>query len=170
MSKFTTVIAICLLTWTSLLVTKTLQIQHSCQPMIHWGGELPTKCQVAIKNSFNSAQIKQLSPQKLTQTEPIISIPKLQEKSQIIQNTDKSQPNNVADNSHTLEIADNSTQTESETKLDRVINSIQENPDVAGGVAGGVAAAGLAALSSIAPPVAIAVGFVIWLATRTILK
>jgi hypothetical protein len=52
--KLKTILLICLISFTSLLVRQTLQVQHSCNPMIHWSGKLPTECQVAVKTNFDS--------------------------------------------------------------------------------------------------------------------
>lgn len=43
--RFQTILIVCFLLWTPLLVIETLQIQHSCYPMIHWSGTLPVECQ-----------------------------------------------------------------------------------------------------------------------------
>jgi hypothetical protein len=51
--KLKTILLICLIGFTSLLVRQTLQVQHSCNPMIHWFRELPTECQVAVKTNFD---------------------------------------------------------------------------------------------------------------------
>ena len=52
-SQLTTILLVCSIAFTSLLVRQTLQIQHSCNPMIHWSGKLPIECQIATKNDFN---------------------------------------------------------------------------------------------------------------------
>ena len=54
MSKLKTILLVCLIGFTSLLVRQTLQVQHSCNPMIHWSGELPSECMVAVENDFDS--------------------------------------------------------------------------------------------------------------------
>ena len=56
-SKLKTILLVCLISFTSLLVRQTLQIQHSCNPMIHWSGELPAECKVAVENDFDSFDI-----------------------------------------------------------------------------------------------------------------
>lgn len=43
-SKIKTILLVSLISFTSLLVRQTLQVQHSCNPMIHWSGELPVEC------------------------------------------------------------------------------------------------------------------------------
>jgi hypothetical protein len=40
----------CFLIWTSLLVMETLQVQHSCYPMIHWVGEFSSECRSKYKS------------------------------------------------------------------------------------------------------------------------
>lgn len=46
--RFQTILVVCFLLWTPLLVIETLQIQHSCHPMIHWFETLPAECQPKI--------------------------------------------------------------------------------------------------------------------------
>lgn len=53
-SKLKTILLVCLISFTSLLVRQTLQVQHSCNPMIHWSGDLPAECKVVAKNDFDS--------------------------------------------------------------------------------------------------------------------
>ncbi|MEH2078365.1 MAG: hypothetical protein V7K57_28890 [Nostoc sp.] len=55
--KFQTILVGCFLLWTPLLVIETLQIQHSCHPMIHWSGTLPAECQPKLLQ-FNSTSSK----------------------------------------------------------------------------------------------------------------
>ncbi|HEY9633447.1 MAG TPA: hypothetical protein V6D14_08580 [Coleofasciculaceae cyanobacterium] len=43
--RFQTILVLCFLLWTPFLVAETLQVQHSCHPMIHWSGTLPAECQ-----------------------------------------------------------------------------------------------------------------------------
>ena len=42
--RFQAILLGCFLLWTPLLVTGTLQVQHSCHPMILFSGELPAEC------------------------------------------------------------------------------------------------------------------------------
>jgi hypothetical protein len=42
--RFSAALIVCFVIWTPLLVTETLQIQHSCHPMINFLGKLPTEC------------------------------------------------------------------------------------------------------------------------------
>ena len=53
-SKPKTILLVSLISFTSLLVRQTLQVQHSCNPMIHWSGELPAECQVAVNTNSDS--------------------------------------------------------------------------------------------------------------------
>ncbi|MBN3940879.1 MAG: hypothetical protein V7L21_34945 [Nostoc sp.] len=41
--RFSAILVVCLLIWTPLLITETLQIQHSCHPMIAFS-KLPAEC------------------------------------------------------------------------------------------------------------------------------
>ncbi len=68
MSKFTAILATFLITFTALLITKTLQIQHSCSPMIDWGGKISAKCQVATKDQFNEHKSKIIPPPNNSKT------------------------------------------------------------------------------------------------------
>ncbi|AVH68450.1 hypothetical protein [Nostoc sp. 'Peltigera membranacea cyanobiont' N6] len=63
---FQAIMLVCLLTWTSLLATTTLQVQHSCNPMIHWSGELPKEC-LKKPNQILSSNIRQ---DKIIQAQP----------------------------------------------------------------------------------------------------
>ena len=65
-SKLKTILLVCLISFTSLLVRQTLQIQHSCNPMIHWSGELPSECQVATTDNLNSSDRQELPLPKQT--------------------------------------------------------------------------------------------------------
>ncbi|MEG3837906.1 hypothetical protein QUA46_28255 [Microcoleus sp. MON2_D6] len=46
--RFQAILLICFLLWTPLLIAETLQVQNSCDPMIHWSKELIPKCQPII--------------------------------------------------------------------------------------------------------------------------
>ena len=64
-SKLKTILLVCLISFTSLLVRQTLQIQHSCHPMIY-SGTLPAKCQVATKDISNTRDRQKLPLPKQT--------------------------------------------------------------------------------------------------------
>ena len=154
MSKFRSIIAVCVIIFTSVLVTKTLQIQHSCAPMIHWSGEFPAECQIATKDNFNSRE-REKSPQNIS----------------------KPQPNNIARDSQasTSERSKNNTDSESTNQSNPVIKFVNEHTDdIVGGVAGiaggvgTVAAASATAAFSVPVAGAVLIGLGIWFAIRSI--
>ena len=162
MSKFRSIITVCVITFTSVLVTKTWQIQHSCDPMIHWSGEFPAECQIATKDNFNSRD-REKSPQNIS----------------------KPQPNNIARDSQASTAPDsqaspserskNNTDSESTNQSNPVIKFVNEHTDdIVGGVAGiaggvgTVAAASATAAFSVPVAGAVLIGLGIWLAIRSI--
>lgn len=42
--RFQAILIICFLAWTPLLITETLQIQHSCHPLINFTNKLSAEC------------------------------------------------------------------------------------------------------------------------------
>lgn len=162
MSKFKIILLVCLISFTSLLVRQTLQIQHSCQPMLH-SGTLSAECQVAAQDNSNSH----------TKTEEI-NTPKQPIK--IAQNTHKFEPKNDVYSSKVPEpkISKN-IESESKNQSNSVGQFVNEHSDdIVGGVAGiagGVgimAAASATAAFSIPVAGAVAIGLGIWFAIRTV--
>ena len=162
MSKLKTILLVCLIGFTSLLVRQTLKIQHSCHPMLH-SGTLPTECQIAAKDNFNSHTQKELK----TSEQPI----------QIPQNISKPKPHNVTYNSKVTEpeISEN-VESASKPQSNRVGQFVNEHSDdILGGVAGIaggaaiVAAAGATAVFSLPVAGAVLVGLGIWYTIRTVL-
>lgn len=153
MSKFSLILAVCMITFTSLLFTKTLEIQHSCKPMIHYG-TLPTECQLAATNNFSS----------YTQTEL---------------KTSKQQPQ-IAHNPKVSNSETSSSYTKPELKTQSNSVTIPANyysDDVVGGIVGVATAAGTAAAAAAAGataafsvPVAgaVAIGLGVWYTIRTV--
>lgn len=88
MSKFSSVLAICLIIFSTVLVTKTLEIQHSCNPMIY-SGELSTECQVVSSNLDSSDRPKSPLPKQTNRQSKIDNSSK--ELLQIAQNTSNPQ-------------------------------------------------------------------------------
>ncbi len=160
MFKFKTILSVCLTIFTLLLVTKTLQIQHSCNPMIHRSGELPAQCQVATKD-------EELNTIK---------------SSQVTQNNNNFQANKITK----PEISQNITQSESTNQSNSVgqlVNQDFEDIDIVGiiaetaivgvtaGIAGGVAtvaAGGATAVFSLPVAGAVLIGLGIWFTIRTV--
>ncbi len=98
--RFQTILVICFLLWTPFLVAETLQVQHSCHPMIHWSGTLPDECQAKVSGTnSNSRPVKKAETQR-TQS---------QEQRQIAQNEHRlspkpspppQEPNQIAQREH----------------------------------------------------------------------
>ncbi len=138
-SHFKAILLVCLLTWTVLLVTTTLQVQHSCNPMIHWSGDLPKEC-LKKPNQILSSNIKQ---NKIIQIQP--NSQHKHETSNLLKNPSKNSPDTVWEN-------------------------LEKSPDVTAGTIAIGAATGMALIGSAPIAVIIGVGFVTWLAIRTVLS
>ena len=174
MSKFKTILTVCLIIFTSLLVTKTLQIQHSCNPMIHWSGEFPVKCQIANKDNFDSPN-QEISPlPKQTNNKQKTDNSPQKEQPKIAQNFSKPSSSNITQDYQISisETSQNNTKLESKTELSSVVQIAQENA-VKVGVAAGVitgAVVVIAGLPVYAAALAVAgVGAVVCLGIKTIL-
>ena len=192
--KISSLLAICLIALTSMLVTRTLQIQHSCHPMIH-SGALPPRCLIAAKDDFYPRTQKGLNitsqqPSRIAQNtskaqpniiasstkviEPEISqnIP-----SRIAKNTSKAQPNIITSSTKVIEpeISQNIPQSEPKDQSKSVGQFVNEHSDdivgVTAGIAGGVAtvaAAGATAVFSVPVAGAVLVGLGIWYTIRKV--
>lgn len=168
-SKLKTVLLVCLISFTSLLVRQTLQVQHSCKPMIHWSGNLPSECQVAVENNFDSFdKFSSTRTQELKTSKP---------QPQIAQNTIQRESKNIIltpQNSKTT--TSQTVSSESQTQSNSVGQFINKHPDDIVGViagtavgVGSVAAAGATTIISMPVAGAVLVGLGIWYAIRTIL-
>lgn len=60
--RFQPFILLCFLIWTPLLITETLQVQHSCYPMIHWTGEFSPECRSKYKPQPTEAKYSKANP------------------------------------------------------------------------------------------------------------
>ena len=135
-SKLKTILLVCLISFTSLLVRQTLQIQHSCNPMIHWSGEFSAECQVAVKNDFDSfdkfSSIRtRISKNESSNFNDFSSLTKQELKTskqqpQIAQNIFESQPNQITYGrpSPTPESSQHNTETKSKNLLDVVVEVV----------------------------------------------
>ena len=190
-SKLKTILLVSLISFTSLLVRQTLQIQHSCNPMIHWSGELPAECKVAVKADFEnyddfSSQTKQELKTPKQQPQIAQHLDSISQKKldvsyaqpSISQNTIKSQPEKVTTSSKTteLEIIQDNSQSELEDRSNSVGQFVNEHSnDIVGGIAGvaggvaSVAAASATAAFSIPVAGAVAIGMGIWFLIRSAL-
>ena len=184
-SKLKTILLVCLIISTSLLVRQTLQIQHSCNPMIHWSGELPLECKVAIETNFQTFDDFSSKLQSELNTSEQLQIERqgdreasLKHSNQplISQKAIKSQPE-VAINSPKATEPE-TTQDNSQSQLEKQFNSAEQfvnehSNDIVGGIAGvaggvaSVAAASATAAFSIPVAGAVAIGLGIWFLIRS---
>ncbi|MDJ0568733.1 MAG: hypothetical protein QNJ53_06765 [Pleurocapsa sp. MO_192.B19] len=164
MFKFQTIFAVCLIAFTSLLVTKTLQIQHSCQPMIY-SGTLPAECQevatkevatkevatkevatkevatkeVATKDVSNTRDREKSYLENQTDNKPKSDNSAIEEQPHITQNISQPEPNNISSNFqvYNSEISLKNDNPKSETQSNPITKFVNEHPDdIVGGVAG----------------------------------
>jgi hypothetical protein len=147
MSKFSLILAVCLITFTLLLFTKTLEIQHSCNPMIH-SGTLPAECQLAATNNFSSDTKTEL---KTSKQQPQIA------------------RNPKASNSET---SSNNTKSKSKTQSNSMAQSVKNNV-VKIGVGAGLVTGAFVVIAGapvyIAGLAVVGVGTVVWQGLKTIL-
>ncbi len=192
MFKFQTIFAVCLIAFTSLLVTKTLQIQHSCQPMIY-SGTLPAECQevatkevatkevatkeVATKDVSNTRDREKSYLENQTDNKPKSDNSAIEEQPHITQNISQPEPNNISSNFqvYNSEISLKNDNPKSETQSNPITKFVNEHPDdIVGGVAGiaggiaTVAAAGVTAAFSVPIAGAVAIGLGIWFLIRSV--
>lgn len=141
MSKFSSILAICLITFTSFLVSKTLKIQHSCSPMLY-SGKLPSECQIASNNLTSRDLSKSPLPKQTARNSqayfPEVSHSKTVTKPETQLNP---QQNQIAYDSD----SPNNDETELKTLLNSVTEVVKEHPMeatiAAVGVVAGVALA-----------------------------
>ena len=156
MSKFTAILATFLITFTALLIAKTLQIQHSCDPMIDWGGKISAKCQVATKDEFNDHQPE------------IIPLPKTSKTTQQPNDSNLEIEQKLDKEFAVKEIQDNSN---IKKEPNQIIKFVQEHKeDEIGIVAGGIAAGTAIAIASAPITGAVLIGLGVWFLIKTGLK
>ena len=156
MSKFTAILATFLITFTALLIIKTLQIQHSCDPMIDWGGKISAKCQIATKDQFNDHEAEIIPPPE--------TITKTQQPNNYNLKIEQKLDNEFAVN----EIQDNSNL---EKEPNQIIKFVQEHQEDEIGIIGGGIAAGTAIAIASAPITgAVLIGLGVWFLIKTGLK
>ena len=132
-SKLKTILLICLISFTSLLVRQTLQIQHSCNPMIHWSGELPTECQIATTDNLNSSDRQELPLPQQTNNKPNTSNSKLHSHNETVSEPEtqfSSHPNQITYGppTPTVENPLHDTEIESNNVFEQVIEIAEEHP------------------------------------------
>ena len=180
-SKLKTILLVCSIGFTSLLVRQTLQIQHSCNPMIHWFRELPAECKLAVKTDYNNFDnFSSQTQQELKTSEQLPQIAQQRDRTQlsISRNTVESQPEVATNSPKTIEPKTNQdiSQSEPQEQSNSVGQFVNEHSnDIVGavaGVAGGVAtvaAASATAAFSIPVAGAVAIGMGIWFLIRSAL-
>ncbi|MEH1914899.1 hypothetical protein [Nostoc sp.] len=139
--KFQTILVVCFLLWTPLLVIETLQIQHSCHPMIHWSGTLPAECQPKpLQPNFNSPKKPEIKGKIVPRDETPLPKP-----SPTPQPTEKRNP------------------------IEEAIKMAKEHPDITGGFIGiGVGiTVGVTAVATAPLAVAVGIGAAVWFVIRT---
>lgn len=154
--RFQTVLVVCFLVWTPLLVIETLQIQHSCHPMIHWSGTLPKECQPKglqlNSSSFKKPETRRDRSQEQKQ------IAKSDRRSPLPKPSATPQP-------QTPGISPPPKLPERED----VLKMVKEHPDITGGVIGIGVASLVAVIGGVPLAVAVGIGAVVWLAIQTVL-
>jgi hypothetical protein len=143
--NFQAILLVCLLIWTPLLAITTLQVQHSCNPMIHWSGEFPAECKQIATESKSSIN----QQNKTTKVKPD-SKPKSKVYKPYIVTPQKSNP-------------------EFEEKRS-ILEAIKEQPDLTGGAIGIAVATGVALIGAAPAFIVVGSGFLTWLAIRTALS
>lgn len=173
-SKLKTILLVSLISFTTLLVRQTLQLQHSCNPMINYSGKLPAECQIAAKtslNNFDNLSYPEKEELKTPKQEIKLPIP------EPFVNTDDSQLNKVTNIPQVTKpkIADKISQSEPKDRSNPVGEFVDKHSDdivgAVAGVAGGVAIAAAGATAAFSIPVAgaVLIGLGIWYAIRTVL-
>ena len=132
-SKLKTILLVCLISFTSLLVRQTLHIQHSCNPMIHWSGELPSECQVATTDDLNSSDRQELPLPKQTDNKPNTNNSKFNSHNETVSEPETqfdSHPNQITYDppAPTLENPPHDTEIESNNVFEEVIEIAEEHP------------------------------------------
>ncbi|MEH2111288.1 hypothetical protein [Nostoc sp.] len=151
--KFQTILVVCFLLWTALLVIETLQIQHSCHPMIHWSGTLPAECQPKLLQ-FNSSSSKK----------PETRRDRSQKQKQIAKSDRSPLPKpSPTPQPQTPGISPPPQSPERED----VLKIVKEHLDITGGVIGIGVASIVAIIGGVPLAAAVVVGAAVWLAIQT---
>ncbi|MEH2193098.1 MAG: hypothetical protein V7K98_10720 [Nostoc sp.] len=150
--KFQTILVVCFLLWTPLLVIETLQIQHSCHPMINWSGTLPAECQSKAPPNSNSSK------------KPETRRDRSQEQKQTAKNDRSPLPKpSPTPQPQTPGISPLPQSPERED----VLKIVKEHPEITGGVIGIGVATLVAIIGGVPLAAAVVVGAAVWLAIKT---
>lgn len=176
--RFQTILVVCFLLWTPFLVAETLQVQHSCHPMIHWSGTLPAECQAKGSQTNSSSSKKpetqrDRSQKQIAQNEHRPSpkpSPTSQEQNQIARSDHSPSPTP----SSTLQPqgSDESPppqQPEKPNPIEEVIKTAKDNSNITGGVIAIGVASTVAVVASAPLILAVGIGAAVWFAIRTVL-
>lgn len=142
---FQAILLVCLLIWTPLLANTTLQVQHSCNPMIHWSGEFSVEC-------------------KQTATEPK---PSINQQNKTTKTKTDSKPKNKVYKPHIVTAHKSNPEFQKERAI---LEAIKEQPDITGGAIGIVVATGVALIGAAPAFIVVGSGFITWLAIRIALS
>ncbi|MHC5599118.1 MAG: hypothetical protein ACYTXC_24765 [Nostoc sp.] len=142
---FQAILLVCLLIWTPLLANTTLQVQHSCNPMIHWSGEFPAECKQIATESKSSIN----QQNKTTKTKP------------------DSKPKSEVYKPHIVTEHKNNPEFEEESSI---LEAIKEQPDLTAGAIGIAVATGVALIGAAPAFIVVGSGFLTWLAIRIALS
>jgi len=166
--QFQTILVCIFLLWTPLLVIETLQIQHSCHPMIHWSGTLPAECQPKglqlNSSSFKKPETRRDRSQVQKQIAKSDTSPS--PKPSVNPKSDESPPPPPLEKSHAVEDAINA----ANKAAGDAINAAKDYPDITSSFAAIGVASAVAAVVTTAPlAVVVGIGAAVWFAIRAVL-
>lgn len=178
--RFQTILVVCFLLWTPFLVAETLQVQHSCHPMIHWSSTLPAECQPKLSQTNSSSSKKAETQRDRSQEQRQIAqrehrpspkpSPTSQEQKQIARSDRSPSPKpSSTPQSQTSDESPPPQQTEKPNPIEEVIKTAKEHPDLTGGVIAIGVAGTVAVVASVPLVLAAGIGAAVWFAIRTVL-
>ncbi|MDY7021634.1 MAG: hypothetical protein SWJ54_09760 [Cyanobacteriota bacterium] len=160
--RFSTILLACLILWTPLLTWETIEVQHSCHPLVNWSNQLAKECTASIDNKTTkdrgNKNTGSTTSKKAPHSPPIINKPQIQKTEKPSNPTPKQTKNKPQPVN----------QPEQEKKSPG--QQVKEHPDLAGATAGIAAAGAVAAIASAPAAVAVGVGILFWLVIRSALS
>jgi hypothetical protein len=173
--RFQTILLVCFLLWTPLLVAETLQVQHSCHPMIYWARLLPAECQPkrppTRPRSSRKAETQREQSQEQQQIAQRDPIPSLNPSSTSQPKTSKTSQSGSSSGQVEGKTQENNGGDDDEQNLvGKIFRSAKEHPGTTG-AAIGIGVAGAVVVVASAPlTVAAGVGAAVWFAIKTALQ
>ncbi|MFE1746294.1 hypothetical protein [Coleofasciculus sp. H7-2] len=180
--RFQTILVVCFLLWTPFLVAKTLLVQHSCYPMIHWSGTLPAECQPKLSqaNSRPSKKAEPLRDRSQEQKQIARSdrspspkpLPTSQEQKQKAQSdtSPSPKPSFIPKSDESPPPAKPHAVEDVIKTAEDAIKAAKDYPDITSSVVAIGVASTVAAVVATAPlAVVVAIGAAVWFAIRTVL-